>query len=227
MDIIYITDNCLDDHIFKRCQDYLIDASNGKKIISISQKKIDFGDNFCIGEIGRSYLSIEKQILKGIEQSKSKWVAIAEHDVIYSKEHFNFKPPNSKRFWYNKNFYYLQYSTGEFARRNRKILSQLICSRKLLLMATKIKIKILSNKDWFKYSLGEPGVASYFRTICKAKNNELKRLVKSYVLNFSSEEFKTKTPNIDIRHGNNFSGGRTARRRFKHIKPWGKMKDIL
>lgn len=64
-------------------------ATEGTPIIAVSQKPQDFGDvRLCIGEIGRSWLSLFKQQDIGIAAATTPIVAFAEHDVLYSAEHF-------------------------------------------------------------------------------------------------------------------------------------------
>lgn len=96
--IIYYTDNSLDEKIASLCRDHLIVAAQGKPIISISQKPIKLGENICIGEIGRSHLSMYSQILAGVEKAQTKYVALVEHDCLYSPEHFNWIPPRDDVF---------------------------------------------------------------------------------------------------------------------------------
>ncbi len=45
-----------------------------------------------------------KQILKGLETMKSDVVFMAEHDVLYPPEHFDFTPPDRK-FYYDQNWW--------------------------------------------------------------------------------------------------------------------------
>ena len=59
--VIYYTDNSIDEKLMKFCQKNILEAAQGKPIISVSQKPIDFGENICVGEIGRSHLNLYKQ----------------------------------------------------------------------------------------------------------------------------------------------------------------------
>jgi len=138
--VIYITDSVLDPTIAHGCRKILARAAGDHRIISVSQDFLEFGDNLCVGRIGRSVLSMEQQIEAGLEAATSRWVAIAEHDCIYSEEHFRFRPPDDRLFWYNRNVWILRTDIQRFSYRERKIQSQMVCDRKLLLSATRMKL---------------------------------------------------------------------------------------
>jgi hypothetical protein len=233
MDIIYLTDGMLDQDLSERCREMLLSASIGHRIISVSQSPIDFGDNICVGNIGRSPESIERQILAGVDAATSKWVAIAEHDCVYSSEHFSFIPSDERFFWYNENVWILRIDDGQFSiLRGRKIQSQMICERSLLIEATKDKLQIVGSKGWkTRYPMrpvGEPGVADYLKTMHRVRRiPEIQEEMISYLTKYASKSFTTKTPNIDIRHGKNLTGMRRGRSRTLSLPPWGTKEDIL
>ena len=108
--IVYLTDNSLEDWFEKRCQELLTKAARGLPIVSVSQKPLNFGKNYCVGEIGQSGLSIDLQMQEALKHVDTKWVTIAEHDCVYSSEHFDFEPTDEDRFWYNDNVWLLQLS---------------------------------------------------------------------------------------------------------------------
>jgi hypothetical protein len=80
LSIIFYTDNSLDEVFAKRIQKELLKAAEGKRIISVSQKPIDFARNICVGDIGRSHHSLFFQVLTGVKAAKTKYIALAEHD---------------------------------------------------------------------------------------------------------------------------------------------------
>jgi hypothetical protein len=228
MDIIYITDSKLDEHIASRCRELLPAAFNGNRIISVSQSPLDFGENICVGKIGRSSVSMEKQVLAGLNASSSDVVAIAEHDCIYSQEHFEFVPSDLSVFWYNTNLWVLQYETGVFSYRPRKVFSQLVCGRQQLIRATEDKLAMVSDSKWdSRRPIGEPGVADLEKSLQRCKTDRLKYLMKQYVTRYTSAQFTTTIPNIDIRHGGNFTGGRHGRKKTLKLEPFGYAKDLL
>ena len=92
--IIYYTANTIRDNTAAGVRDYLLKVTENKfPIISVSQKPINFGENICVGEIGKSKYNCYKQILIGVKEAKTKFVACAEDDTLYAKEHFEYRPP--------------------------------------------------------------------------------------------------------------------------------------
>ena len=143
--IIYYTSNYLDETnpvFLKHTQDILLKAAGDLPIISVSQKPINFGLNHCIGDIGRSHLNIYRQILIGCINAKTKYVALAEDDILYSKEHFN--PEKYIRNFRDNVFYYDMNKVSLFTwskppmfsfRTKRKVINQLIAPRRMLIDA--------------------------------------------------------------------------------------------
>lgn len=85
--IIYYTDNRLDGT--KLCSKVrgLLKSFN-IPIISVSQKPINFGENYVYkGE--RSQLAIMEQVWIGLMKSKADMIYLAEHDCLYHPSHFD------------------------------------------------------------------------------------------------------------------------------------------
>ena len=239
--IIYYSDNKLDPTLFNKCVEQLKVASEGKPIISVTQKPADLGMNICVGDIGTSWLNLYKQLLKGAEEATTKYVATAEHDCLYTEEHFNWVPPTDDTFYYNENCWFVQwggnhpelngmYSTfwGE-----RKALSQLICNRELLLADLKYKLELLDEHEWAKKSLlfaGEPGVTRIKEAQKWAKSGRgvsLMKFVDDYLKSQKSDIFRTEKPNLDIRHSENFTGPKRGKNRTYNLEPWGDFKQFM
>jgi len=108
--IIYYTDNSCDEIILTAVQKQL--ESCGLPIVSVSLKPIHFGKNIVFnGERGR--LTMFKQILSGLENSKSDVIFFAEHDVLYHPSHFEFTPSKKDVFYYNENRWRVDLKTGQ------------------------------------------------------------------------------------------------------------------
>lgn len=241
--ILYITDSILDKHLAERCRELLLGATNGHRVISVSQEPLNFGENICVGKLPRVALSIDIQIREGLESIKTKYVALAEHDCIYSEEHFRFVPPDSSSFWYNDNCWLVQLRNDRYPQYDgmysyfpkRRVQSQLICSTRLLAEAMEDKIAILSHPGWIdtfpRGRIGEPGTNSLSRTkrlLIKNKDLGLAwKRIKRYITVYSAKDWKSKIPNLDIRHGQNFTGQRRGRRRTWDLPPWGKFENVL
>ena len=268
--IIMYTDNSLDERITKPCRDHLVVASRCKPIISVSQKPLKFGTNICLGGIGRSHLSMYSQILAGIEAAKTKYVALVEHDCLYSPEHFDWQPPKDDVFYYNLNIWFVKWSSGEYFYQRRRVLSQLICGKEVALKAIQDKVWLLKHgymirkgmtgacelgcrsdkeafeqaafceADWLKTHdikdiktepvqlqavTQEPGVCDE-RSEYRGVLGQFKDLGKEVGI-WKAETFRTELPNLDIRHGTNFSRGRRPKNVVKELPYWGNFKEVI
>ena len=242
--ILYYTDNILEESFAARVQKELLKAAGGKKIITVSQKPIDFGDSICLGDIGRSHHSLFRQILVGAKAATTENVALVEHDCMYTPEHFNWIPPDSKRFFYNVNHWFVQWGgkhSGEYSYGRRKVLSNLICNRELLIRALEEKVKMIELGAIIrKGQVGacEPGVCDDRVAFVELKEQLLEQeYLKACKENpnhkdvgketFSAKSFKTVLPNLDIRHGKNFSGGRHGGQTTYDLPYWGNFNEYM
>jgi len=253
--IIYYTDNSLEETFAQKIRDYLVKAAEGKPIICVSQKQMDFGKNIWVGELPRCHHSLFYEILRGIEATETKYVALAEHDCLYTAEHFNWIPKDDGIFWYNLNHWFADWNSkreGQYSYFRRKALSQLICERNLMLAATKEKLQYL--EDGFTIQRGvagacefgavnntqafnaEPGVVegrqSYKDAVAtlKAQGKSLNLWVGKDLGkgdNWKAKGFRTKLPNIDIRHGSNFTGRRRGKLKAYTIPYWGSFHKVM
>lgn len=70
----------------------ILEAADGKPIITLSKEPMDYGLNVIQTE-PESLSNIYFQILKGARLAKTKYVGVAEDDTVYPKSHFEFRPP--------------------------------------------------------------------------------------------------------------------------------------
>ena len=258
--IVYYTDNALDPEIAGKCRELLLRSANGHPIISVSQRPIDFGENVCVGDIGRSWLSLYKQLFEGVRLAKTKYVAMAEHDCIYSEEHLLWTPPRDDTFYYNDNCWLLQWKSskpemdGMFSYwPKRYALSQMISNTELMRRTIDKRLDILE-KDR-RVSKGIANICEPGRTRLLGEDDYMhdpvthrKRLERvqrwaksgkavylrpmlqdfsAYLETEQEERFKTKTPNLDIRHNGNFTGPKRGKNRRWELPPWGKLEEVL
>lgn len=235
--IIYYTDNKLDEEIAKVCRNELVKASEGKPIISVSQQPLDLGENICVGDIGSSWVNLYKQLLAGCEKATTKYIATAEHDCLYSPEHFNWTPPTDDTFYYNENVYFVQWKgnhpemEGMYSTywTERRALSQLICNRELLIKSLKARLDLLDAPENIvkKVYFGEPGASEIrlkrAREIAHSGSSaQLQWFLKDYIDAEKAEIFRTQIPNLDIRHQSNFTGPKRGKNRTFELPYWGK-----
>ncbi len=250
--ILYTTDSVLDPVVAERCRHNIMEVSGGRRIVSVSQEPLDWGDNICVGKLERVAVSIDTQILIGLEAVDTPYVALAEHDCLYTEEHFDFVPPDNTHFWYNDNCWLVQYRCVDHPEYDgmysyfpdRRAQSQLICGTDSFRESEVEKLAILSHPNWFeKYPrgrIGEPGANVLKRTrrlyrgllrdpdIVQHKElGMLWKRIKRYITTYNAEEWKSVSPNLDIRHGQNFTGQRRGRRRTWDLPPWGNFETVM
>ena len=98
--ILYYTANQENPEFEEKIQQNILENCNGLPIISVSQKPIMFGENICVGEVGRSYLNLYRQTLLGALAAKTEYLVFAESDFLYSKEYFSFTPQGDNMYRY-------------------------------------------------------------------------------------------------------------------------------
>lgn len=242
--IIYFTENRLAEPLFTACQKLLIKAANGRQIISVSHKPMELGKNICIGNQKPSWLTLYKQVLIGAKVATTKYVAMAEHDCIYTDEHYSFMPPLDDTFYYNEHHYLVQYAEkshpelkGMYSKywKQRLALSQMICNRELLVETLNERLALLDRDRKLVRQIvfaGEPGLSKL--RIEKARRwAESGRPVylKQYLQDQLDKEkygtFKTEVPNLDIRHDGNFTGPKRGKKRTYDVHPWGRFEDLI
>jgi len=215
--IIYYTDNRLSDPLYSIVQGILL--SVGLPIASASLKPITFGNNAVV-EGKRGYPTMVKQILSCLERSESKYVFFCEHDVLYSREHFDFIPPRDDVFYYNENVWRWQYGSSKAINYDRMIPLSCLCVNRLFaldhyrrrmdhILERGYDFGSDSNKKWVRVMGFEPGTK-------KRKRG-----------GFSDDDFETwssNVPVIDVRHDGTFSPPKCTLESFTHApKTWNEI----
>ncbi len=224
--VVYYTSNWLDAHnpyFLENTKKQLLKAIGDLPLISVSQKPIVFGKNICVGEIGRSHLNLYRQILIGCKEAKTKYVAMAEDDILYSYEHFHYHLPQSDIFSFNmaKWSLFTWSDPPIFSFRNkRKVVNSLIAPRNMLVEALEERFNKFKGVPDEKVPLhywGDPG----------RYEEKLGVTVRP------SEEFYTVGTNIVFSHPEAFGYlSRGERKRLGDIRAyeipyWGRAEDIL
>ena len=256
-DIVYYTDNTLPDKFNTLVQKWLVHAADGKRIISVSQKPMTFGDNICLGDLGRSHLIMYRQMLAGAQAVTSPYIALAEHDCLYTPEHFNWHPPDPQVFYYNVNHWFLQYGGrrhGEYTYQRRRVLSMLIAGRDIFLKACEEKVWMIEHGWMIKKGVAgacEPGVTPPEEAMIKVPTADMMKAslpcepgvcdnraeyiaalnefkdLGKEIGRWKAEAFRTHLPNLDIRHDRNFSGGRKGKEMCYELSYWGDGAELL
>lgn len=97
--VIYYTAQTEKPEFEERIRAKLLETIGDLPLISVSQKPLDFGHNICVGEVGVSVHNAWRQLLIGAEEATTPFIAAAESDYLYPKEHFMFTPDRLDAFY--------------------------------------------------------------------------------------------------------------------------------
>ncbi|MHA1303720.1 MAG: hypothetical protein ACTSPI_08465 [Candidatus Heimdallarchaeaceae archaeon] len=213
---IYYTDNRLDPKMLEVCQKQLRKAFKGE-IVSCSLKPMDFGRNIVLKNRVRSYPTMITQILMALEAATTDYVFFTEHDVLYHPSHFNFTPPRDDIYYYNINNWRWRWKTDvAITYDSLHSLSGLCCNRELAIKHYKYRIKVMKDQHLDENRAREPRWARLF-----GYEPGTKKKRRGGITNEDFEVWKSKYPNVDIRHKGTFSHPKTFLREFKHLpKTW-------
>lgn len=146
--ILYYTHNRENQEFENKIIQNLVKQAGDIPIISVSQKPIDLGKNIYIGDVGCSYLNEWRQILIGAKEAKTRFVALAESDVLYPPDYFSFIPTEDGIFRYdNVWILYKDTKMGHSFRRKKYTEGAQICSRDYLI--NKLEEHLEGQPEWF------------------------------------------------------------------------------
>lgn len=228
LSIIYYTANFAHQAFVERTQAQLLRAiDQDYPIISVSQKPMDFGKNICLGDIGRSHLNIYRQILRGAKEATTKYVAMAEDDILYSYEHFHTQLPQDGKFLYDMSkvslFTWTKPPMFSF-RTKRRVINQLIAPRELLIEA--LEERFARVEKLMADGMPEERIIKYWGDIGRYEGI-LGVTVRDV------EEFYCSCPSIVFSHEEAFGYlSQGKRKRLGDIKiielaDWGRAEDVL
>jgi len=113
----------------------LLEAAGSYPIISISREPIELGTNL-IQEEPISCSNVYRQMLRGAKLATTPYVAMAEDDTLYPREHFVFYRPPLDTFAYNRTLWALfTWRRPTYSWKTRKSNSTLIAPREALIKA--------------------------------------------------------------------------------------------
>jgi glycosyltransferase involved in cell wall biosynthesis len=204
--IIYYTDGHLDESLARACRKNLKKAAAEIPIISVSQEPLNFGHNICVGKKPRSNRSIYEQILAGLEAAEPE-------SVIYLCEHD------------------VAYCPAHFAH------------------VPEVKDRIDYNQHRFYWAPGQPDylpargqwalsqIVAYREYLMEQVKTALEsEQPSSEIYRCRTHKYRSERPNIDFRHGKNFSrDGRfkkeyyagVSRDTVRNIGHWGSPAHML
>jgi len=196
--ILYYTDNTLDGVFMKRVQDQILKGIKNYKLVSVSLKPIEFGQNIVL-DLERGQLAMHKQILAGLEALDTDIVFFVEHDVFYNPSHFEFRPHDKNIYYYNSNLWRVRQSDGFAVSYSHKSLSQLCAYREKLIVEYKERVRRIE-AEGFNRSGYEPGTRSLH---LGGFSNDI------------SDTWSSTYANLDIRHSQNLSASKWRQEDFR------------
>lgn len=206
---IYYTDNRLDPKIMQVCQNTLLKSFKGD-IVSVSLKPINFGFN-CVVDEPRGYPTMIKQIYIALKNSIADYVFFTEHDVLYSREHFDFTPPKDDIFYYNRNVWRWEYGSKIAVRYDRMLpLSCLCVNREFALNHYKLRLATITERLG-EFQSKEPSLARKW-----GYEPGTKKKKRGGITDDDFETWESEVPVIDIRHRGTFSPPKCTLSSFKH-----------
>jgi hypothetical protein len=204
--VIYYTDNRIDEPILLLVQQKI--HSSGLPIVSCSLKPINFGQNIVL-DLAPGPVTMVKQILAALEASESEYVFFCEHDVLYNPSHFDFTPPRKDTFYYNTNVWRWDYKGNKAITYDHFCsVSGLCVSREKALEHYQKRLSTIIEKGFDKLPGKNPSWARKMGYEPGKKTGEL------------VGEWKSKFPNIDIRHNKTLTPIKMTLESFRH-KPTG------
>ena len=201
--IVYYTDNKIDENLAQMVMDYIVEAR--LPVVAVSLKPIDFFSMNIVLDLERSYLTMFRQVLEGLEALDTDIVFLTEHDVLYNKEHFNFTPTRNDIFYYNQNNWQVRQTDGHAVYWECKKVSQICGYRELFIKHYTERVRRVEAEGFTRKMGFEPGTHGRAERVDDTK----------------SEFFKTTIPNLDIRHKYNLTSSRWRPDKFRNTpKNW-------
>lgn len=216
MTVIFLTTNDVPEKWARYHKKVLIRAIGTRPLITISGLPLDFGKNIIQNE-PRSRSNIYLQMLKGAKVANTDFIAIAEDDALYPKEHFEYRPEIDVFAYNNSHWSLFTWGVPTFHWNDRMGNYSLIANRKLVINALE--------KIFGKYPNGIP----------EDKAGELGRAktqISQGIRQKLAIKFFTEVPIIIFHHERGFDD--LAKRQVKKMGPlraleipyWGKAEDL-
>lgn len=207
--VVFYTANSLPAKFAEKTLKQLQKASEGLPFIRIDKDPM----------VPASHIGIYRQALYGAKQSKTRYIALCEDDVLYSPEHFKYQP-SPGLFAYNLSAWSI-FTWGEpiFTHKGkvRQNLNSLICERDLFIEAMEERFRKHPDESRIDIKIwAEPGRYERYLGVTERP----------------TEAFYTNPPNVIFTHENelSFRGLGTKKRlgeyRAIEIPYWGSAKKV-
>jgi glycosyltransferase involved in cell wall biosynthesis len=168
--------------------------------VTLAQVSLPDGWKGHVLEAERSYLSMFRQILAGLEALETEYVFLVEHDCLYPEEHFAFTPPTRDRVYYNQHVWKVDADIGRALHYRCSQTSGLCADRQLLIEHYRRRVGMVEQSGFSRAMGFEPGT-----------HNRAER-----VDDLTSETWMSSVPIVDIRHGKNLTASRWTKGEFRN-----------
>jgi hypothetical protein len=185
-------------------------SDSGLPITSCSLKPMDFGNNIVYDK-QPGVVTMFEQILKALETSQGKYVFFCEHDVLYHPSHFKFTPTRQDTFYYNINSYkcHLKSKTC-ITYKNIRSVSGICVNRRHAVGHYRKRLRYIYDRGYDKLAGRNPRWA-------RIMGYEPGKSVTAGGFTYERIEYwKSKYPNVDIRHKLTITPLQLKLKHFKH-----------
>lgn len=226
---VWYTDNRLDEKIMLACQEQLLKGIKEENIVSVSLKPVEFGRKNIVLNLEKSWHTMFKQILAGLEALDTDIAFLTDHDVLYHPTHFDFIPPTNNNYFYNQNIWRVRIADG-FAL-YYDCYTGCCANRELLVRHYKERIRKIEE------TLAKGEQVHYSRTGLEAGTHNRPERIDD----IKAKIWRSQFPNIDIRHKGNNTSSRWTKEEFRRessrqgwkqssvdqIPGWDNLKEII
>lgn len=155
--VIFLTANEQPRQFAKYQKETLLAATEGHELISVSRQPINLGKNI-LDKGEKSHINMYFQLMNAAKIASTPYIAVAEDDVLYPKEHFNsFRPPLDT-FAYNMHRWLLYtWKPTVFSMKRRISNCTLIAPRQLFIEAWQERFAKYPIEKYPKRLVGEVG----------------------------------------------------------------------
>ena len=184
-----------------------------------------------------------KQLLAGCEEANTEYIGIAEHDCFYTEDHLSYIPPSDDKFYYNENVWFVSLDKGKRPQKygmysrywepERLALSQMVSNRELYIKALRGRIDAIRKDKSFAKKIdhiNEPGkskIKSLYERATSGRPSYLRPLLPDFMEIEQYNTFNDVIPQLDVRHGGNFTGPRNGSKLWSDVPYWGKFEDFM
>ena len=198
-----------------RVREHLLSVIGDTPLVSVTHEALDFGENYVYAGQPVSAYTLYKQVLIAAKIAMTRYVACAEDDCLYTKSHFEMRPPDDETFIYNKARFWLE-ADGRYRWRDRTGFHACIAPREFLIDTLKKRFEKYPVHPEGRKGLdgwAEPGRYEWYLKLPKVKME--------YV--YSDE------PVLTFNHKGSLGGQRKTRETDiikTDLEPWGSAAEV-